>query len=289
MARLRTALLAVVTGASALTAAQPAAADAPSGVLCGLAALTNDTLTGQSYEGTVSGGPLTHADASALTIRCRVTVNGVTVAASPSVVGTAAATTEGVVAYSAGDTDVVRICTDYTSNHGSATVCDPVSTIGIPAGTGQRSSHNTHAQNGGHRSQGGNPAPNPYRPRGTIEMSSTLLGIVNYSFTNFDPPFAQWTCPPATGTSVTCTPPPPPAGYTANVCANVNVVTNSVVPGTAYGTSACAAPPYATASSTGPSNTPSQSSASPNSSFPWTCAATTVQTVVWSVRCTVGP
>lgn len=290
MARLRTALLAVVIGAGALTAAPPVSAGPhEQAVFCGLTAVQYSTLTGQTLQGTISGGPI--VSDGFVSLGCRVTVNGVTAAQSPTGTGYGLAVTQADVSYTASDTDVVHVCSDVTSAHGSFTVCDPVTTIEVPGGLGERrSSHNGKAQHGGHKKNGGPPppTPNPYRPRGTIEMTSTA-GIVNFSFTNFDPPFPMWTCPPATGASITCTPPAPPANYTHNLCANVTVVTNSVVPGTAHGTSACAAPPYATASSTGPSSNPSQAGAAPNTSFPWTCAATTVQTVVWTVRCSVGP
>ncbi|HVF03272.1 MAG TPA: hypothetical protein VNA20_00390 [Frankiaceae bacterium] len=291
MARVRTMLLAIVTGAGALTAAPPASsAPHEQGTLCGLTAVHQQMLTGQQMEGTVKGGPIfTHGPSS---ITCRVTVNGVTVAVSPTGFGAGVVTTQGPVSYAADDTDVVRICSDVTYSHGEFSVCDEITTIAVPDGLGlQRKTHNGKAHHGGgkkHPPEPPPPSPTPYRPRGTIEITSTA-GIVNFAFTNFNPPFQAWTCPPATGASITCTPPAPPAGYTHNLCANVTVVTNSTVPGTANGTSACATPPHATATSTGPSSTPSQASAGPNTSFPWTCAATAIQTVVWTVRCSVGP
>ena len=281
MARLRTALLAVVIGATGLTTAQPASAETPVGVLCGVSAAHNRTLTGQSMEGTITGGPVINA----VSLRCRLLVNGSEAALAFSESRVVVAR----VAYAAGPNDVVTICTDLYMRDGTSwSECDAVATIVLPDGTGRRSSHNSRVHHGGHKKHP-DAAPNPYRPQGPIEISSTILGVVNYSYANFSPPLATWTCPPPNGTSVTCTPPPPPPGYTHNVCANVAVSTNSVVPGTAHGTSACATPPHATAASTGPSNSPTQASAAPNTSFPWTCAATTVQTVVWTVRCSVGP
>ncbi|HVF06745.1 MAG TPA: hypothetical protein VNA20_18055 [Frankiaceae bacterium] len=116
---------------SALALNAPAAqADQPTHD-CRLRSVQQDTVTGQTHQGALAG-VITHADTSNVSIRCRVTVNGVTVAATPVGTGPGVATTESDVSFAAGDTDVVRVCADFTSAHGSGTVCVLVGITEVP-------------------------------------------------------------------------------------------------------------------------------------------------------------
>ncbi|HVF04242.1 MAG TPA: hypothetical protein VNA20_05325 [Frankiaceae bacterium] len=126
------ALATLAVGALALNA--PAAqADAPS-YDCYLDASQQADVTGQTFQG-VLAGVIVHADVSAsVTIRCYVTVNGVVQGGADTGVGsgTGVATAQKDVSFAAGDADVVKVCAQYTSNHGSGTVCTTVGVSQIP-------------------------------------------------------------------------------------------------------------------------------------------------------------
>lgn len=110
--------------------APAASADAPS-YDCRLRSVQQDSVTGQTHEAALVG-VIAHADSSSVSIRCRLTVDGVTQAATPVGTGTAVAATQGNVSFAAGETSVVRICADYGSAHGSGTVCVTISTFRVP-------------------------------------------------------------------------------------------------------------------------------------------------------------
>lgn len=126
----------------------------------------------------------------------------------------------------------------------------------------------------------------PYYPSGSITMTQTLGGPVNYSLS---PSLGSWTCTPSaqTMTSISCDPPAAPSGY-YNVCRTVAVSAKSTAIGTVAGTSSCASGAFASAESIGPASSPSTNSASPNAEFPWTCAANPGSSLDWSVTCTVN-
>lgn len=113
--RLATAALAI----AALALNAPAAlADAPT-YECRLRWVRQGGVTGDSFGG-VLAGVIVHP--GPVSLRCRVTVNGVTQ-------GQAAASGDGVavpaaeVSFTADDYAVVRVCADYTSTDGSGTTC----------------------------------------------------------------------------------------------------------------------------------------------------------------------
>ncbi|HVF03799.1 MAG TPA: hypothetical protein VNA20_03070 [Frankiaceae bacterium] len=110
--------------------APPAFADTPE-FRCTYSAVRHD-VTGSLYVGVLTG-IIFHADVSTVRIRCRVTVNGVTVASTSTGSGTSVATTHGVAPVWAGDTDVVRVCADFESTHtGVGTVCGSVQATQVP-------------------------------------------------------------------------------------------------------------------------------------------------------------
>ncbi|HVF04827.1 MAG TPA: hypothetical protein VNA20_08310 [Frankiaceae bacterium] len=124
--------LAVSTvAAAALALGAPAAtADAPV-YDCRLRSVQQDDVTGSAYRG-VLAGVIAHDADSALSIRCRITVNGVTQAQTPVGSGTTVAATHQEVSFAAGGSDVVQVCADYSSGHGSGTTCITVGIIQIP-------------------------------------------------------------------------------------------------------------------------------------------------------------
>ncbi|HVF03668.1 MAG TPA: hypothetical protein VNA20_02395 [Frankiaceae bacterium] len=121
----------LAVGALALNA--PAAqADVPS-FDCRLRSVQQDTVTGQSFQG-VLVGVIAHADPSAVSIRCYITVNGVPQSGADTGTGsgTSVATAQKDISFTAGDTDVVRICYVYTSAHGNGSGCITVGIIQVP-------------------------------------------------------------------------------------------------------------------------------------------------------------
>ncbi|HVF04826.1 MAG TPA: hypothetical protein VNA20_08305 [Frankiaceae bacterium] len=114
------AVLAVAVAALAL-GAPAATADAPS-YDCRLRSVQQDDVTGSAYRG-VLAGVIVHAEDSAVSIRCRVEVNGVTQAQTPVGSGTTVAATHQEVSFAVGGSDVVRLCADHSSGHGSGTTC----------------------------------------------------------------------------------------------------------------------------------------------------------------------
>lgn len=299
MSRRRATMAALITAASVLTAIQPASAEheTPFGVYCGITAEGTGMLIEAGREtGFLSAGPIVFPTGFGV-VRCSIRVNG-----SPGYVA-AEASGFGVVVlpptsiqYAATSSDVVEVCSELWDGAGGYLLdCAETMTVAVPdLGDGQRGHKDGHARTGGnekHDPQAPDETPppptQPYFPRGTIEISSTATGIVNYAFTDFVPAYSQWACPPPSGTTITCTPPPPAMGY-RNVCRRVTVRATTTSHGTTYGSSACARAPGATASAAGPSTTPTEAEEPGDDEFPWTCAAAPVQSIVWTVRCTVG-
>ncbi|HVF04825.1 MAG TPA: hypothetical protein VNA20_08300 [Frankiaceae bacterium] len=124
--------LAVSTVAvAALALGTPAAtADAPV-YDCRLRSVQQDDVTGSAFQGVLTG-VIAHADTSTVSIRCRITVNGVTRAQTPVGSGTTVAATHADISFAAGDTDAVQVCADYSSGHGSGTTCVTVGIIQVP-------------------------------------------------------------------------------------------------------------------------------------------------------------
>ncbi|HVF06743.1 MAG TPA: hypothetical protein VNA20_18045 [Frankiaceae bacterium] len=123
------AMAALAVGALALNA--PAAqADAPT-VDCRLRSVQQDTVTGQTFQGAL-GGVIAHSDPTTVTIKCRVTVNGVTAASTDTGTGVGVAATAKDISFAAGDADVVKVCADFTSSHGSGTICVTIGIIQVP-------------------------------------------------------------------------------------------------------------------------------------------------------------
>ncbi|HVF06311.1 MAG TPA: hypothetical protein VNA20_15825 [Frankiaceae bacterium] len=98
---------------------------------CRLFATQNDDATGQVFQGFVQGSTAV-ADVSTVSVRCRVTVNGVTVAATPKGTGAGASTTFAQVSFGADETDVVRLCSDVSDGHSSRTTCSAATFTSVP-------------------------------------------------------------------------------------------------------------------------------------------------------------
>ncbi|HVF06936.1 MAG TPA: hypothetical protein VNA20_19015 [Frankiaceae bacterium] len=106
---------------------------------CHLRSVQQDSVTGQSFQGVLVGG-IAHADPTEVSIRCWITVNGVLQTGAdtgaPTTAngskGTAVAVAQKDVSFTAGDTDVVRICYTYTSAHGNGNGCTTVGIIQVP-------------------------------------------------------------------------------------------------------------------------------------------------------------
>lgn len=136
---------------------------------------------------------------------------------------------------------------------------------------------------------------------GIIEITSLPTGNVSYAYSGFAP--TDWsggcsiTTPysaPGFTTTVSCTPPAPPAGFTANYClttvVSATTTAPAAAPGTVTGSSTCQGM-GATAQASGGS--PSASAAVPLRSlavqFPWRCTASAPPTMqTWSVRCALS-
>lgn len=301
MSRSRAALLTALAVGGALVSAPAARAESGYwGVLCAVSTVEQQTVTGQSWEGTVTAGPVVFEGLTG-TVRCFVTVDGVEVSSSPAGAG-AVVTVAGRTSYVADGASHVEICTEVTAGQGSEIDCDDTFTasVPLPGGVGQRSRGNGKGQQGGGKNKNRDgtvtdPTPSgdadvpplaDYYPSGTIEISSNGTGVT-YAYRSFDPPLQTWTCPVPAGPSVSCTPPAPPVGY-RNTCGQLDVAATSVGPGTVNGTSGCAAA-VATATSSGPTATASSGSVRAEGEFPWTCAAAPADSAVWTVTCTVGP
>ena len=316
MARNWHALLAVAVVGGALAGAPPAyAAPDPWGVLCGM---SSDPEGPNHQVGTIDGGPVVLDDTErgqigTAELLCELRVNGVVVAEARAF-GTGVLHIPGApMSYHAALTDYVEICTtvrygDGTRLHYDDTdgrwsgdagaPCPEVAGYGAQAGGGgggseSSSGDNDRSHSGGRKSKGKSRNTDPvevqaYYPTGRIEISSTGAGPLNFGFTDFDPPIATWTCT-FSGPSVTCNPPPPPLGYTTNICGVLTASALSVVAGDVTASTSCLAPPQASATSTGPTATPTDSGASPNIEFPWTCAAVPGAVTIWTVVCTVAP
>lgn len=83
---------------------------------CGLDAASDPLLTGgqDTYTGTLRGGPWHVANASQVTIGCRLTVNGTEVSATPNAAGLGAAFAVSQASFTAGPSDEVSVCTVVT-------------------------------------------------------------------------------------------------------------------------------------------------------------------------------
>lgn len=117
----RRCVAAVTTAAAVAIPMPPAMADAPL-VDCRLSAPTFDPVTGSSFGGQLVG-VIVHFDVSTVWIRCRVTVDNVTVDSTPVGSGITFAFTSKQSSPEGYSTGVVRVCADYYSNHGSGTWC----------------------------------------------------------------------------------------------------------------------------------------------------------------------
>lgn len=134
----------------------------------------------------------------------------------------------------------------------------------------------------------------PYYPMGIIEIVP-VPGGVDYVYTGFNPPVADWSCAESgwtgAGADVTCYPPNPPAPYLTNICQYVNVLVENQGVGSVTGTSKCASGQPATATATTPGVGYAAASQNPaTAAFPWTCSAGVTQVTPgpWRVRCAIS-
>ncbi|HVF06934.1 MAG TPA: hypothetical protein VNA20_19005 [Frankiaceae bacterium] len=114
----RIATAALAAAALALTA-PGALADQPT-FDCRLRSVQQDTVTGGTFQGVLTA-LIVYADGP-VSIRCFVTVNGVP-RAQAAASGDRVAVAAEEVSFAAGDSDVMRLCADYTSGHGAGTWC----------------------------------------------------------------------------------------------------------------------------------------------------------------------
>lgn len=135
--------------------------------------------------------------------------------------------------------------------------------------------------------------PVPFLPSGVVEITGNGGGAPAYAFSGFVPPVLSWQCvtTPWDGhaTTVTCTPPPAPAGA-VNVCAAVAVLPEADTAGTVTAHSACASGHGATAQTGGPWFNAWADTQQPRAPFPWTCSAEVQDPPpgAWRVRCAVN-
>lgn len=129
--RKRLAIVLATTSTVALSAPS-ARADAPT-YLCTVAAVHQDDVTGWTFEG-VLAGVIAHADASTVSIRCYITVDGIAQSGADTGVGSglSVATVQSPASFAAADTATVRVCAQYTSFHGSGTACRILSVSQVP-------------------------------------------------------------------------------------------------------------------------------------------------------------
>jgi hypothetical protein len=291
-----------------------AAADAstgPWGMLCGLVSTNDPTgLTDDRQTGEVNAGPLYLGSGS---VTCTVQVGDAHYtganAATASAAGTGAVVLPPTPVSYAGD-GTVFVCTQVTVDGDTsaqflddatgawsrdpATARCSAAAESVTLGAARRAPGNGHAY-GHEKAKPPNdddppppPPAQPFYPTGTVEIAQSALNpAVAFTYSGFTPALSSWSCTTA-GTSTSCTPPPPPAGY-VNVCGTVDVSAGDPVPGRITGTSACASGPAAVAAEQFVSTTPTSASASPGTAFPWTCSAAPQGSVTWTVVCSVGP
>lgn len=116
---LRTALTAAVAAATTAFAA-PAATAAHATTACVVVAADDPNVPWRRFDGYLAG--FATAD-SPVSVTCRVTRNGVTVAATPPGAGPNAAATYGAVSIPAGPDDAIEVCADVADASGSTTRC----------------------------------------------------------------------------------------------------------------------------------------------------------------------
>ncbi|HVF03800.1 MAG TPA: hypothetical protein VNA20_03075 [Frankiaceae bacterium] len=125
-------LAAALTATSAVAFAPPAANADPPTYACTVAAVQHDVITGQPFQGILAGF-VSHAHNASLWVRCWITVNGVRQAATDVGYGTTVATAQRDVSFTAGDTDVVRICIEFDGP--PTTACRTVGFTEVPPPT----------------------------------------------------------------------------------------------------------------------------------------------------------
>ena len=123
----RTAVLAALATAVLGVAAPAATADDPA-FDCTLHAYSThppSPVVKHEHHG-VAYGYVAHAEFQPVTIRCAVLVDGVDVSSTPAFSGTGTAATAGQIRYRSSDDQIVRLCAEATTSHGSVTRCEPV-------------------------------------------------------------------------------------------------------------------------------------------------------------------
>ena len=121
---MRRVLFGALAAAAVAVSAPAAVADEPV-AKCDFQSFQQGTLTGSSYVG-VAFGYAVHAETGGVALRCFVTVNDVPAPDGSTefgVSGPGHATAYGTVSFEAGDVDVVKFCTEVTTEHGTATKC----------------------------------------------------------------------------------------------------------------------------------------------------------------------
>ena len=129
---MRRKLVALAVLGVALSAPGAFATAAHATVDCRLLNFAEPTTTGQDvFEGAATGyiigNPL-----EAVSVRCVVRVNGTVRAATATGAGTGMAVVADRMTYSATETDVVQLCAQYTTSHGSGETCFGTINIQMP-------------------------------------------------------------------------------------------------------------------------------------------------------------
>lgn len=126
--------LAAATAAVLATAicTSPASAD-DARFACDVLQAQQDTLTGQSHEGLLAGYAVAPSGGP-VTLRCTITVNGVTVGADAVGTGPGVAVASKDAWYWAAESDRVLVCATATHNSVTATQCVPVLDAPVAAG-----------------------------------------------------------------------------------------------------------------------------------------------------------
>lgn len=94
---------------------------------CGMTAVREQNVSGDTTEGTLMGGPWRSPSTSPITLRCYLKVNGSEVSSSPPVTGAGVVSSVGAASFAASSTDVVEVCTDVTTSTAPFHRCLPVS------------------------------------------------------------------------------------------------------------------------------------------------------------------
>lgn len=283
----------------ALLANVPAVADAPvtDGPVCSVATVVDPTAEEGTSSGVLEGGPTLFTQDRTTpqqgTLVCRVQVidaptsdhngSGPTVSGHTNAAGVAVAGPQ-VITINVTGTQNAFLCAEFVDDASGVTYywdddssewsTSPYVHCGLWAtGIDSGNPHDTY-------------------PTARITLRGTGLGqmTTEYDWVAFDPVRIEWTCDEYYRW-VTCSPPPPSHGPDRAVCGSIEVSATNYSGGELLGSTRCADGGWVDAWSYGPTLNASSSSASPQSTFGWTCYADdwwTFAPGLWEVTCSVN-